>query len=328
MEKIDVKKEALEAEERIRPHIRETPLEFSLPLSQVTDSEVFLKLENLQFSGSFKFRGAINKVLSLENEKIKKGLVTASSGNHGVAFAHILRKLGLKGTIFLPENASPTKIEVLRSFGVDLRLHETDCARTEAFARKTAESTGQEYISPYNDVKVVGGQATIGIELERQAERIDAVFVPVGGGSLIGGIAGYLKVKNKGIEIVGCQPENSPVMYESLKAGKIIEMESKPTLSDGTFGGIEEGSITFDLCRDYVDDFVLVKEEEIEEAIKFFLEKQHMLIEGAAALSVASFLKTKKKYRGKRVILIISGSKIPLDKLRMILCKVGEKKRD
>lgn len=318
---VDVKKEALEAEKRIRQYIIETPVEYSPYLSQLGDCEVYLKLENMQISGSFKFRGAINKLLSLDKKTIEKGVVTASSGNHGAAFAYLIKKFGFKGTIYLPENASPAKIELLRLYGVDLKLYATDCVKTEAFARETAKRNGLEYISSYNDPKVVGGQATVGIELARQLKKIDAVLVPVGGGSLIAGIAGYLKLVDKKVEIIGCQPENSAVMYESVKARKIVEMESKPTISDGTVGGVEKDAVTLDLCIKYVDDFILVSEDEIMEAIKLCLSKHHMLIEGAGALSIASFIKSKERFKNKNIVLILSGAKISLDTLKEVLCK-------
>jgi len=316
---IDIKKEALEAEKRIREYIRETPVEYSPYLSQSGNCEVYLKLENLQLSGSFKLRGTMNKLLSLSRKESEMDMVTASTGNHGAAFAYTIKKLGLKGTIYLPENASQTKIEALRYYGADLKFYGTDCVKTEDFARETAEENNLIFISPYNDPKIIGGQATVGIELQRQIKKIDAVFVPVGGGSLISGIAGFLKSINKNIDIIGCQPENSPVMYESIKAGKIIEMELKPTLSDGSAGGIEQGAITFNLCKKYVDNFIIVTEEEIKEAIKLFLEKHYMLIEGAAALSVASFVKAIERFKNKKVVLIISGAKISLDQLKEVL---------
>jgi len=316
---VNVKEEALEAEKRIRQYIRETPVEYSPYFSQEGSCRVFLKLENHQLTGCFKLRGAMNKFFSLSKEQRERGIVTASSGNHGVAVAYLLNKFDSKGTIYLPENASQAKIEALCLYGADLKFYGNDCVKTEAMARKTAEKEGLEYISPYNDPKILGGQATAGIELERQVEKIDAVLIPVGGGSLVAGIAGYLKSVNEDIEIIGCQPENSAVMYESVKAGKIIEMESKPTISDGTSGGIEPGAMTLDVCKEFVDDYILVTEDEIKGAIKLCLERHYMLVEGAGALSVASFNKEKKRFRNKNVVLIISGAKISLDVLKEIL---------
>jgi threonine dehydratase len=315
----DIKKEAIEAEKRIREHIRETHVEYSPFLSQSGDCNVYLKLENLQLSGSFKLRGVMNKLLSLAKKERETELVTASSGNHGAAFAYALKKLGLKGTIYMPSVANQAKIEGLRYFDTELKFHGTDCVETEVFARNTAEKNHLTYIPPYNDLKIIGGQATVGIELRRQIENINTVLVPVGGGGLISGITGYLKSMDKNTEIIGCQPENSAVMYESIKAGKIVEMESKPTLSDASAGGIEKGAITFDICKKYVDDFILVTEEEIKESIKLFIEKHNILVEGTAALPAASYLKTIEKFKNKNVVLILSGARISLDQLKEVL---------
>lgn len=315
----EVRAEALEAEERIRKHIRETPLEPSLVLGEAGSCNVFLKLENLQISSSFKFRGAINSLLALDDAERERGLVTASSGNHGNAFANALRLVGCEGTIYLPETASPAKIKDLKAHGANLRFIAGDCILSELQARKDADEQGLTFISPYNDPKVIGGQGTIGIELERQATEIDAVLVPVGGGGLIAGIAGYLKSVNPEIEIIGCQPANSAVIYESVKAGHIVEMESLPTISDGSAGGVEPGSITLDICRECVDDWVLVSEAEIAAAIRLILEDHHLLIEGAGALSVASFLRTKDRFAGKKVVLILSGARISLETLEEAL---------
>lgn len=317
---LDVHDMALEAERRIRDHIRETPVEPSTYLSRVGHSRVNLKLENWQITGSFKLRGAVNKFLSLSAENKAQHLVTASSGNHGNAFAHVLKRFDAKGTIYLPETASPAKVEALAAYGVDLELYGDDCIRAEMFAKKMAQERDQIYVSPYNDPEIIGGQATVGVELARQLNEINVVLVPVGGGGLISGIAGFLKSVHPGVEIIGCQPENSRVMFESIRAGELLDLGSLPTLSDGTAGGIEAGSITFDLCRVFVDDFILVSEDEIATALRLLLEKHHMLVEGAAALSVAAFLKDMERFEGKNVVLVLSGSKISLDSLKQVLC--------
>ena len=272
------------AEHRIRPHIEETPLEHSPHLSDLGGCHVFVKLENLQRTGSFKVRGAMNKLLALTPTQRKRGVVAASSGNHGIAVAFGASALGTHGTVFVPENASRTKLEAIEGFGAEVRRHGTDVAVTEVHARSYAESKGLAYIPPYNDPLVIAGQGTIAVELARQLERVDAIFVSVGGGGLISGIAGYAKAVFGDIEVLACQPENSPVMAESVKTGNIVDMESLPTLSDGTTGGIEPGSITFDLCRRFVDRYVLVSESEIAAAMRVFMEAHHMLVEGAAAL--------------------------------------------
>jgi len=314
----EVRKETLEAEKRIRKHIRETPAEHSLFLSQLGNCSVYLKLENMQLTGSFKLRGAVNKILSLSKEEKKRGLMTASSGNHGAAFSWALKRFGLKGSIVLPEITAPTKIDFLLLYGADIIKHGDDCIKAERFGRQTAKKQGLTYIPPYNDPQIIGGQGTIGIELTRQVPKIDCVLVPVGGGGLIAGIAGYLKSENENIEIIGCQPENSAVMYESIRAGRILDLASKPTISDGSAGGIERDSITFPMCQEFVNDFILLTEDEIISALKITLAKHYMLAEGAAVLSVAAFIKQKKRFQGKNVVLILSGSKISLETLKKI----------
>jgi len=210
---------------------------------------------------------------------------------------------------------------------VKLKFYGTDVGDTEMYARKTAQDNGQVLVPPYNHPRIVAGQATVGLELKRQLASIDAVFVPIGGGGLASGIAAYLKAMNQNIQIIGCQPENSPVMYESVKAGRIVERASKPTLADGTAGGIEKDAITFEYCRRYVDLFVLVSEDEIRDAILLMLEKHFTLVEGAAALSIAAFVKTRENYENKNVVLIVSGKKISLVTLRQVLCYGGKENR-
>jgi threonine dehydratase len=311
--------EASVAEQRIRPYLRETPLEHSLVLSDMGQSNIFLKLENLQYTGSFKLRGAMNKLLSLSPAEQTQGIVTASSGNHGAAVAYGLKHLGLRGQIFVPENASAVKVAMIRRFGAEIHLYGDDSGLTELYARDYADRHGLVYISPYNDEQIIAGQGTIGVEMARQLEGIDAVFVTVGGGGLISGIAGYLKAVQPEIKIIGCLPENSPVMAASIKAGHIVEMESRPTLSDGSAGGIEPGAITFELCRKLVDDYVLVSEEEIKAAMRLIIESQHLLIEGAAGVAVAGYLQAKEAFQAKNVIVVLCGANISLETLKSIL---------
>lgn len=319
MNEEQVRSEVLEAESRIRSHIRETPLEPSPYLSAFGDAEVHLKLENQQITGSFKLRGAMNKVLSLTREEREGPVVTASSGNHGAAVAYTLSELGGKAIIYLPRSVSRAKVDALEPYGAELRFVGDDSVEGEIEAKRMAAEEGLLYVSPYSDPKIIGGQGTIAIELERQLESFDAVFVPVGGGGLISGIAGYLKSRRPSVRIVGCQPQASPVMFESLKAGRIVDIPSQPTLADGTAGGIDPDAITFALCQRDVDEMVLVSEEEIADAMRLSIEKHSMLIEGAAALSIASFLQKRADYRGQTVVLILSGKKVTLETLRKIL---------
>jgi len=319
MQNWNIKKEVLAAERNLETHIRQTPLEYSPYLSQLIDGSVFLKLENMQMTGSFKIRGALNKYLSLDEEDKQKILVTASSGNHGIAFAWIINKFGARGEIYLPRNTDPVKISALKTHGVKMVLEGDDCVVTEKRARKAAREEDRLFFPPYNDLKVIGGQGTIGSELIKQRRDINAVLVPVGGGGLISGISGFIKPLKKEIRVVGCQPENSAVMYRSILAGRIVEEEMKPTLAGGSAGGIEPDSVTFDICQKYVDDFILVTEEQIRKAILLALDRHHILVEGAGALGIASLLKDRDQFSGKTVVCIITGARISTDTLRKIL---------
>ncbi|MBN1163036.1 MAG: threonine/serine dehydratase [Candidatus Krumholzibacteriota bacterium] len=315
---MDVFQEVGEAEKRIRPYIRETILERSRFYSQAGRAEVHLKLENLQYTGSFKARGAINKILSLTPAERSRGLVTASTGNHGAAVARSLEILSLNGIIFMPEKVPPSKLRMMERYGAEVRFRGRDAVEAEIQARRFAAERGWVYISPYNDPRIIGGQGTVGYELHHQLERIDAVFVSLGGGGLISGIAGYLKSVQPRARIIGCSPQNSPVMIESIKAGRIIQMDSLPTLSDGTAGGVEEGAITFELCRDLVDRYVALTEAEIGESLAEFIDTHHMLIEGAAAVAVAGYKKLKNDYAGRNVVIVICGANIGLEELQSL----------
>ena len=315
----DAAREVALAEPRIRPHIRETPLEPSPFLSRETGGDVHLKLECVQVTGSFKARGALNRLLALSEAERTLGVVAASTGNHGLAVAHALALLGIAGEIFLPSTVSPAKLDALRARGARVRLVEDDPGVVETVARHDAERTGRVYVSPYNDRHVIGGQGTVAVELLRQLESVDAVLVPVGGGGLIGGIGAYLKERASGVHIVGCQPAACPILVESVRAGRLLELPSAPSLSDATVGLVEAGAVTFSLCRAVVDDWVVVNEGEIRSALRLVLERQSVLIEGASALPVAALLATRDRWRGARVALVLSGSHIALPVLREVL---------
>ena len=287
-----------EAYERIGPHVRETHLEPSFWLSQESGCRVFLKAEHLQHTGSFKVRGALNKVLSLSAEERGRGVVAASTGNHGAAVAFALEQVGAKGTVFVPRKAAAAKVRAIEQLGAELRHVGEDPLEAELAARRYAAEEGKTYISPYNDERVIAGQGTVGLELAAQLPDADAVFVAVGGGGLVAGIASYLKSLRPSVRIFGCLPSQAPVMAECLKVGRIHEVPSLATLSDGTAGGLEEGAITFPLCKALVDEVILVSEEEIAEALRCFLSAHHQLIEGAAAVAVAAFLKACRPTAG------------------------------
>jgi len=315
----DAANEAKAADARIRPHARETYLEYSYYYRDVGGADVYFKLENLQHTGSFKARGALNRVLSLAPDDLARGVVAASTGNHGAAVAFAAGKAGARAVVFAPDNASHDKLKMVERLGVEVQTHGDDCIVAEAAARAFAGEQGMTYISPYNDPIVVGGQGSIGVELGRQLEGIDAVFVSLGGGGLISGIAAYLKSVHPDVRVIGCSPENSQVMIQSIKAGQILDLPSLPTLSDGTAGGVEKDSITFELCRALVDDYVTVTEDEIADSWREFTAAHHMMIEGAAAVAIASFMKLRARFAGKNVVVVLCGANISPETVRQLL---------
>jgi threonine dehydratase len=301
-----------EAEERIREYIRQTPLIRSPALSDAAGREVYLKLENLQVTGSFKIRGALNRLLTLGEGERSRGVITASTGNHGLAVAHAAGLFGFRATIVVPETADPAKVGRLSTDRVRVEVRGAECAEAEAWARALAESSGMVYVSPYNDPDVIAGHGTIGPELAREMGSVDALFASVGGGGLIAGVAGFLAGAG-GTHAVGCLPKNSPVMYDSVKAGRIVDSPILPTLSDSTAGGIEPGAITLELCRRLVDDWVLVDEAEIRRAMALVRGEHDLAIEGAAGVAVAGLIKSASALRdapGANAVVIICGGNI------------------
>ncbi len=316
---MNITQEIIAAEKRIRPHIRQTILDHSPYYSKLTGANIYFKLENLQHTGSFKVRGAMNKVLSLTPDERNRGVVTASTGNHGAATAFSLSKFDAAAIVFVPQDASSGKVQAIERLGAEVRYHGDDGAVTEAYARQYARDHRLTYISPYNDPQVIGGQGTIAVELAKQLDQIDMVFVALGGGGLICGIAGYLKSIQPQVKVIGCSPANSQVMIESIKAGRILDLPSLPTLSDGTAGGVEPDSITFNLCRDLVDEYETVTETEIKENLRQYLQVHHLLIEGSAAVALAACVKQGGRLAGKNVVVILCGANISLETLKGIL---------
>lgn len=308
------------AHSRIESHILKTPLIHSHALSKRSGAEVYLKLESEQYTGSFKARGSLNKLLKVKERGSDNRLITASTGNHGLGFARGIGLTGLKGTVYLPHSASKAKVKKLGYYPVDLEFYGEDSLSTELHAREMASSTGSIWVSPYNDYDIISGQGTIAMEMLSQAEDIDDVFITVGGGGLISGIGTYLKVNAPDTRVVSCQPFNSREMTLSLTAGKIVDdPDAQPTLSDGSAGGIEPGAITFNICQQVIDETITVTEEEIISALQLMIHEHGKIIEGSAAVTIASLLKEKEKFKGRRVVLVICGGNIDIEKLKSIL---------
>lgn len=323
-----------EAAARVRPLLPETPFEIATGLSRKRAAStpggvVRWKLECFGVTGSFKIRGALNKLLALrdaEGERVLRDrVVTASTGNHGRATAHALSLLGGRGIVYLPRTVAESKRRVLdEQYGevVELRLVGEDAVESEYAAREEAERSGRPFISPYNDRDIIAGQGTVAFEMDAALgdEPLDAVLVPVGGGGLIGGIAGWLKHARPGVHVVGCQPRASAVMAASVRAGRILasgrDVPFEPTLADAVAGGVEEGALTLDLCTELVDEWVLLDEGEIAAGMRLVLRERFAMVEGSAALPVAALAHLDA--RTASVALVLSGAGISQDGLRVL----------
>ena len=313
---IDIKKAAA----RISGQVLQTPLFYSKHLSALNKGQVYLKLESEQYTGSFKARGALNKILGLSSSEKAKGLITASTGNHAQGFARALEIANAEGTIFLPTNAEASKVEALKAYKVGLQFHGADALTTELHAMKFAEASGQIWISPYNDPEVIAGQGTLALEMTSQLNQIDTVLGCIGGGGMMSGVATWLNQASPKTKIIGCLPENSPEMYLSVKKGEVVFIETPlPTLSDGSAGGLESDAITFDICRELIHDYELTSESEIGLAIKYMVDKHHKIIEGAAGVALASFFKRAAELENQTVVIIICGGNITTEKLKSLL---------
>ncbi len=305
---------------KLRGHVTVTPTVPSTWLSAAAGCEVRLKLENVQRTGSFKVRGATHSLLCLPAAVRKHGVVAASSGNHGLGLAAAGQQLGVAVTVFVPETTPPAKRAAIAAQGAEVRVHGDDCVVTEQFAREFAASRGQAYVSPYNDLDVVAGQGTVGVELLADWPEVDTVYVALGGGGLVSGLAAYAKMHRPGLDVVACSPVASPAMAECVRAGAIIDVPCGTTWSDSTAGGVEPGAITFPWVRELVDRYVDVDEAAIEAALLAMLTQQHLLVEGAAAVAVAALLADRKR-RGQRAAVIVCGGNLPLDLLRRLLAR-------
>ena len=316
---LDVPQLVREANERCQDHLLPTPLEHSMYLSDIIEGEVWLKLDSMQRTSSFKFRGAINKILSLTEAELDRGIVSASTGNYALAVAEAMRIRNRRATIYVANDIEPSRLELLRSHGLNLVIHGEVAWDAEKEARRVGDEEGKIYVSPYNDPIVVGGQGTCGYEISQQLPDLDAAFLACGGGGLLTGSAGWLKSHNSDVEAFGVSPANSPVMYESMRTNKMVEMDTQPTLADTCAGGIDLDSITLDLCRRYVDEIVLLTEKEIEASIRLLFEQHRLVTEGSGALSIGGLLKRKERFKGKKVVAVVCGRNVNLKVFKKII---------
>ena len=316
---LDVPQLVLEAHERCQDYLLPTPLEYSRYLSDQIEGEVWLKLDSMQRTSSFKFRGAINKILTLTEEELDRGVVSASTGNYALAIAEAMRIRKHRATIYVGKDIESSRLELLKANGLDLVVVDGGAWDAEKEARRVAEEEDKIYVSPYNDPIVVGGQGTCGYEISRQLPDLDAAFFACGAGGLLTGSAGWLKSHNAGVEIFGVSPANSPVMYESMRSNKIVEMEIFPTLADTCAGGVDLDSITLELCQRYVDEIVLLTEKEIEASIRLLFEQHRLVVEGSGALGVGALLKRKERFKAKKVVAVVCGRNINLEVFKRII---------
>jgi threonine dehydratase len=305
-----------EANIGIRPQVLVTPLEFSATLSAELGCRVLLKAEHLQATGSFKVRGSANKIRVLGDSARRSGVITASTGNHGQGVARAGALAGVAVTVYVSALVSSQKMAAIRALGAEIVRVEGQAIDAELEARRQSELQGKPYISPYNDLDVIAGQGTIGIELAQQAPELDAVFVSVGGGGLISGIGTALKQLSPRTRIVGVWPRNSPCMLEAMKAGEIVDIVEHETLSDATAGAVEPGSVTFPICRNVIDETLTVTEAEIGAAMRKLAESERWMIEGSAGVALAGLIQTAAAYEGSQVAVVICGRNITLEKFQ------------
>jgi len=306
----------LKARKNLEGVVYRTPLTYSRKLSEINGAEIYLKWENLQKTRSFKLRGAYNKISSLTPEERSKGVITASSGNHALAVAHVAKMMGIKATVFVPETAPKTKVGPCRALEAEVVLKGANYDESLVYCKKMVSKTGATYIPSFEDRKVIAGQGTIGCEILEDMPETDTIIVPVGGGGLISGIALWAKTVNPKIRVVGAQSTAAYTMYECFKAKKIVDIPVSPTIADGLAGGISQ--TTLDLVLKYVDEIVLAKEEELKGAILWVLNNERQIVEGSGAVGPAAVLQRKIRFeRGEKVVIVISGGNIDMELLKL-----------
>ena len=313
--------DVVQARQRIKGNVHHTPLRHSTTFSKMTGAQVYFKMENLQRTGSFKIRGALNKLLSLSPEERKRGVVAASAGNHaqGVALAAQLNHV--KATIVMPSGASIQKAEATRGYGAEVILHGKDYNEAQEKCLALQKERGLTLVHAFDDAMIMAGQGTAGLEIVEDLPDVDIVIVAVGGGGLISGIATAVKGKRPNTKIVGVQPEATASLPASLKAGKVTPASApRPTIADG-LATKAVGTKTFDVMKHVIDQVVTVSDDEIAHAILLMLERQKNVVEGAGAASVAALISGKVDVKGKKVVCVVSGGNIDINLLDSIILR-------
>jgi threonine dehydratase len=306
------------ARERLRGAIYESPCAFSRRLSELTGTRCFLKLENLQMTGSFKERGAANLLLQLEAEERRRGVVAASAGNHGLALAFHASRLGIAATIVMPEWAPLIKVTSARRYGAEVILHGADFDEAYGHAVTLARARGATFVHPFDDARVIAGQGTIGLEVVEQCPDVDVVIVAVGGGGLAAGVASAVKSRRPDVRVIGVESEALPAMLRALGDGRLVTLPAATTIADG-IAVRQVGALTFDLVRDRVDGIVTVSEEELANAVLLLLEIEKTVVEGAGAAPLAALVNRELGLEGATVVLVLSGGNIDVTMLERII---------
>ena len=310
-------RDIVEARKNIRQVVRHTPLEYSTTFSELVGGEVFFKYENLQKTGSFKIRGALNKIITLDNPERSKTVIAASAGNHAQGVAFAATKAGYRSIIVMPQGVSITKLTATKNYGAQIVLSGQSYDEAYLAAEKMQQENGAAFIHAFDDPAVIAGQGTVGLEIVEDLPDVETVVVPIGGGGLISGVAAALRHIKPGVKIIGVQAAGAPAMKMAIDNGSVRELAAVSTLADG-IAVKHPGELTFSMVRELVDDIVLVSDEEIAEAILMMLERGKVLCEGAGAVGVAAVLHKRALIKGPTAV-IISGGNIDVHTLSIII---------
>jgi threonine dehydratase len=311
--KIPDRNDIIAAAQRIEPYIHRTPVLSSKLINEILDAEVYFKCENFQRAGAFKMRGASNAILTLSKEELKNGVATHSSGNHAAALALAARNIGVKAYIVMPSNSSNVKVDAVRQYGGIITFCEPNVIAREEMLLKVVAETHATEIHPYNNVRIIAGQATAAKELIEQTEKLDIIMAPVGGGGLLSGTALSTAYFSPGTAVISGEPENADDAWRSLQEGSIQPVSPLHTIADGLRTSL--GTLTFPIIRDHVKEIITVDENSIIEAMRLIWMRMKIIIEPSSAVPLASIMKEKSIFKGKRIGIILSGGNVDLDHL-------------
>lgn len=317
--------DVLHARRRLAAHVWNTPCVRSSWLSARVGCDVFFKLENLQHTGSFKLRGALNKLCRLVAQGDTRPVLAVSAGNHGRAVAYGAQLLGLRATVIVPRSAPQTKRDGIAQWGAHLELIGDSYDEAEHAALQRASAEDVTFVSPYDDADVIAGQGTIALELLQQVPDLDTILVPTGGGGLLAGVAVMAKAINPGVRVIGVQPEHAPAMYHTFRAGSIVVVQGRPTIADALAGNIAPGSMTVPLICRFVDDIELVSEENIRQAVIECLAREQMVVEGGGAAAVAALLGGLHLPASRKIAALITGRNLDVEQLYCLLHQTKER---